>query len=157
MLSNLLTMLSNLLTTRILAAAQAQRRPPIETPSRWTVGGVGSAETEPKFKGKQQAKIFGHLSGIRDLPFPFPETRARLKRLPAAGARRAGRQARSSQRSADSQAGRRRAHAYARFKDRQTGKRSFFRLHVVLRRDPCWAHGQEQPWPSILASCKVDM
>ena len=75
------------------AAAQAQRRPPIETPSRWAVGGVGSAETEPKFKGKQQAKIFGHLSGIRDLPFPFPETRARLKRLPAAGARRADRQA----------------------------------------------------------------
>ena len=92
------------------AAAQAQRSPPIETPSRWTVGGVGSAETEPKFKGKQQAKIFGHLSGIRDLPFPFPETRARLKRLPAAGARRADRQATVrcllGHHSADSQAGR---------------------------------------------------
>ena len=51
------------------AAAQAQRRPPIETPSRWAVGGVGSAETEPEFMillFGQQTELLRSLSKFRN-------------------------------------------------------------------------------------------
>lgn len=53
---------------------------------------MAAAETEPKFKGKQQAgMIFGYLSGFEVL-FPFPETRTIKAREQAGRQRRQRRQ-----------------------------------------------------------------